>query len=157
MTKSQLFSKCFQKYLCFLLHKFLKTLRKKLGLCHFCLDFSKKHRKSLEHRKHLEHSQIQKKSSQKRQSPRFFLCSIFQMDRPLFKRSSFQSKRVLRQFFSNIFNGVVRIEQVQKLGIFLCTRLRLVLKHLAEEQPDSSMPNRDLSRDDCIEEFIKRI
>jgi hypothetical protein len=30
---------------------FLKTLRKKLGLCYFCLDFSKKHKQSLEHRK----------------------------------------------------------------------------------------------------------
>ena len=27
------------------------TLRKRLDLSHFCLDFSKKHRKSLEHRK----------------------------------------------------------------------------------------------------------
>ena len=52
---------------------FLKTLRKMLGLSHFCLDFSKRHRKSLEHRKNLEYSQIQKKSRQKRQSPKFFL------------------------------------------------------------------------------------
>ena len=42
--------------------KFRKHLEKKLGLCHFCLDLKKKHRKSLEHRKNLEHSQIQKKS-----------------------------------------------------------------------------------------------
>ena len=53
------------------------TLRKKLGLCHFCLDFSKILRKSLEHRKNLEHSQIQKKSRQKRKSLNSFLCSSF--------------------------------------------------------------------------------
>ena len=47
------------------------TLRKRLDLSHFCLDFSKKHRKNL------EHSQIQKKSKQKRQSPKFILCSSF--------------------------------------------------------------------------------
>ena len=33
------------------LHKFLKALKKKLGLCRFCSDFSKKHRKSLGDRK----------------------------------------------------------------------------------------------------------
>ena len=33
-----------------------------LVLPNFCLDFSKKHSKSLEYRKILEHSQIQKKS-----------------------------------------------------------------------------------------------
>ena len=43
MTESQLFSKCFKKYLSFLIRKFLKTLCwDKLGLWHFCLDFSKK-------------------------------------------------------------------------------------------------------------------
>ena len=49
------------------------TLRKKLGLCRFCLDFSKRHRKSLENRKNLQLSQIQIKSKQKHFSMLKFL------------------------------------------------------------------------------------
>ena len=71
--KSQLFSKC----LCFLLHKFLKTLKfskcQVLDLVIFALIFSEfgyVPRKSLGHRKNLEHSQIQKKSGQKWLSPK---------------------------------------------------------------------------------------
>ena len=84
MTESQLFSKCFQKYLCFLLHKFLKTLDfskcQVWDLVIFAMIFSEfgyVPRKSLGHRKNLEHSQIQKKSRQKRKSLNFFLCSSF--------------------------------------------------------------------------------
>ena len=69
MTKSKLFSKCQVLYLCFLLHKFLKTLDfskcQVLDLVIFALIFSEfgyVPRKSWGHRKNLEHSQIQKKS-----------------------------------------------------------------------------------------------
>ena len=51
MTKSQLFSMCFQKHF---LHKFLKTHCKTFETfenTRFCLDFSKKQRKTLGHRK----------------------------------------------------------------------------------------------------------
>ena len=48
-----------------------------MGLSHFCLDFSKKHRKSLEHRKNMEHSQMQKKSSQNDRVQSFFYVQGF--------------------------------------------------------------------------------
>ena len=64
----KLFSECQVLYLCFLLHKFLKTLKfskcQVLDLVIFALIFSEfgyVPRKSLGHRKNLEHSQIQKK------------------------------------------------------------------------------------------------
>ena len=44
-------------------------------------------------------------------------------------------------FFQRFFNGVVRIEEARDLGMFVWfTRLCLVLKHPANEQPDISMP-----------------
>ena len=74
MTQSQLFFKCFQTYLCFLLHKFLKTLRKKLG--HFCHDFSKNIEKVWNIEKISNIPKFRKMETKNDKSPNIFLCPM---------------------------------------------------------------------------------
>ena len=101
----KLFSECQVLYLCFLLHKFLKTLKfskcQVLDLVIFALIFSEfgyVPRKSLGHRKNLEHSQIQKKSRQKWLSPNLTLRKYLYMDTPNKVWSLTLSKKFSRFF-----------------------------------------------------------
>ena len=78
MTESQHFSMFFQKYLCFLLHKFLKTHRKMLGHSQiqkiFALIF---HRKVWDIEKVQDITKFRKNQGKNNRVPTFFYVKVF--------------------------------------------------------------------------------